>query len=272
MKKNLLLIAVAIATSFSAFSQDLTSKKGEKILPEAKDWAIGIDARPFFTILGNAANASAKFVNPTDQTITGKYFLNEKTAARVKLRIGMSNTTDLTLVPDIHSSDVNAKLEDKEKNSTMNVNFGIGIEKRKGNTRLQGFYGGELFVAMSSEKTTYEYGNALDTLNSLVAGRDLEDKKGGSFGLGLRGFIGAEYFILPKMSVGVEYGWGLMMGSKKNDELKSEAWVWDVDANGLQQRTGSIKETTTETGNKNSKQFKLDTDIMNAALVLTLHF
>jgi hypothetical protein len=29
------------------------------------------------------------------------------------------------------------------------------------------------------------------------------------YGFGLRGFIGAEYFFMPKMSIGGEFGWGL---------------------------------------------------------------
>ena len=46
MKKSIALVAMAFGVS-SAFAQDLTSKKGEPILPEAGDWSIGIDAAPF---------------------------------------------------------------------------------------------------------------------------------------------------------------------------------------------------------------------------------
>jgi hypothetical protein len=40
-------------------------------------------------------------------------------------------------------------------------------------------------------------------------GRLLSQSGGGTFGLGIRGFIGAEYFVLPKLSIGCEVGWGL---------------------------------------------------------------
>ena len=39
--------------------------------------------------------------------------------------------------------------------------------------------------------------------------RTVETKNGATFTLGARAFIGAEYFILPKMSLGAEYGWGI---------------------------------------------------------------
>jgi hypothetical protein len=49
MKKSVFMIALAFGVS-SAFAQDLTSKKGEPILPEAEDWAISMDARSYFPI------------------------------------------------------------------------------------------------------------------------------------------------------------------------------------------------------------------------------
>jgi len=260
MKRTILTLAVAFSIS-AMFAQDLTSKKGEKYLPEAKDWAIGIDGRPFLTLLGNAANPSAKFIT-NDQTIVGKFYKDEKTAFRGKLRIGMYSNKDKSLVADVTSSDPLKKVEDLEKTSKMNLGLGAGIEKRKGNTRLQGFYGGEFLVSLSTEKKTYEYGNAITSTNP-VASRPTEEKSGSAFSFGLRGFIGAEYFVLPKMSVGVEYGWGLALSTKGNDETTAEGW----DA-----ANSTVKTVTTETGNKGASKFVLDTDISNAAVFLMLHF
>ena len=39
--------------------QDLTSKKGETMLPEAGDWAVQFDAAPFLNYAGNLFNAGA---------------------------------------------------------------------------------------------------------------------------------------------------------------------------------------------------------------------
>ena len=85
--------------------------------------------------------------------------------------------------------------------------------------------------------------------------------------LGVRGFIGAEYFIFPKMAVGAEFGWGLGMSSTGEGSTKTENW----DAVGL-----AAKTTTSKTGKSGS--FGLDTDVNGAqmmptgALMLTLHF
>ena len=37
----------------------------------------------------------------------------------------------------------------------------------------------------------------------------MESKSGRSFGVGLRAFVGCEFFIAPKISLGAEFGWGL---------------------------------------------------------------
>ena len=79
MKKSIALVAMAFGVT-SAFAQDLTSKKGEPFLPEAGDYAIGIDATPFLNYAGNffgtgAANVAPTFdFHNTNYVITGKKF------------------------------------------------------------------------------------------------------------------------------------------------------------------------------------------------------
>ena len=63
MKKSVLMIALAFGVT-SAFAQDLTSKKGEPILPEAEDWAISMNADPIFDFVGNAFNGSTSNAAP----------------------------------------------------------------------------------------------------------------------------------------------------------------------------------------------------------------
>ncbi|MEJ6680882.1 MAG: hypothetical protein QNL21_02200, partial [Flavobacteriales bacterium] len=55
------------------------SKKGESMLPEAGDYAIGFDAAPFLNYVGNFLNSgatspTADFMTGYDAAITGKYF------------------------------------------------------------------------------------------------------------------------------------------------------------------------------------------------------
>ena len=56
------------------------SKKGIPILPEQGDWAIGVDAAPFFIYAGNMLNGNAFNANPnfnftSGTNLYGKYFV-----------------------------------------------------------------------------------------------------------------------------------------------------------------------------------------------------
>ncbi len=261
MKKSIALVAMAFGVS-SAFAQDLTSKKGEPILPEAGDWAIAVDATPFLNYAGNffgktATNVAPKFDFATDNmTVWGKYFKDANTAYRAGIRLGMNNektnknvaklatSTNTVAVSFPSASEV---VTSTHKDKSTNIGLTVGIEKRKGKTRLQGFYGAELGLSFGKDKHAYTYGNALQVgsaTGSLTAitvadaddfgtnptiapaiqglnagGARVTEIKGGSvIGFGVRGFIGAEYFILPKISIGGEFGWGLgltMTGKSK---------------------------------------------------------
>lgn len=245
MKKSVLMIALAFGVS-GAFAQDLTSKKGEPILPEAEDWAISMNADPIFEFVGNAFSGftsknSAPGINwlNSNQTIIGKKFIDEKNAYRALVRVGFVNQTFKNMVADDAATtpptfpDGPAMVEDKFKKSATNIAIGVGKEMRRGKTRLQGYYGADamLWVSMSSNKFTY--GNTMtappnsagttptpmstswDTNTgavlsaSAVGARTTKTKAGMTLGIGVRGFIGAEYFIFPKIAVGAEYGWGL---------------------------------------------------------------
>jgi hypothetical protein len=245
MKKSILGLALAFGVS-SAFAQDLTSKKGEPILPEAGDWAISVDATSFLSyaksFIGAGAGASAPTFNflSGNNVILGKYFKDEKTAYRGGLNIGFNNASSSNLVTQDHigaqtpGTDA-PKVTDKQTISTMGIGLTAGIEKRKGKTRLQGYYGAEAFIYIGSTTTKTKYGNAFsDSVStagnpalatsttgfapagsgstptfSATSSRPTEVKNGSNFQFGVRGFIGVEYFILPKMSLGGEFGWGI---------------------------------------------------------------
>lgn len=287
MKKTILMLAIAFGGT-TAFAQDLTSKKGEPYLPEAGDWAIGFDAAPFLQYAGNLFNGATatngspgvNYVANLPWSINGKMFKDEKTAYIGMLRIGMTSTTIRNLVADqLNTSTTPAYVTDSWKHSTNNIVLGGGLEMRRGKTRLQGYYGGMVWIAMMGSKDAYEYGNAITatymtpvttdftTMTSgPAASRVTSAKAGSGFGFGLRGFIGAEYFILPKISIAAEYGWGVGMMNTKDGESVSEAW------DGV---SASVVSTTTPTGG--DKWFGLDTDLGmnmsgNGSIKIIFHF
>jgi hypothetical protein len=306
MKKSIALLALAFGVT-GAFAQDLTSKKGEPILPEADDWAIGVDASPFLTYLGNffgkqGPNGAPSWNNyGANQTIVAKKFTDAQNAYRVTFRLGMQSQSwkkDIAAPQASSASAVNFPtksntVEDKYSHSSSFVGIGVGMEKRKGKTRLQGFYGADVYIWYSSSKDKFKYGNSLNPATtadprivptgtnstdwSTVSGTNLStsnigtsitnqpgstnyrmtsNKPGGQFGLGLRAFIGAEYFVLPKISIGGEFGWGV--GVAMNTKSKTVYEAVGIDGGG-NYTTSTITQTQ-----KRGMQLLIDTD-KNAA-------
>lgn len=287
----------------SGFAQ-LTSKSGETILPEADDWSIGIDATPFLNFVGNMFNGNTGNGAPTwnhlnaNQTIIGKMFMDETTAYRGILRIGMNtnkavaNIADATVTTAPTYPNLITMKEDEAKWGSSFIGLGGGIEMRRGKGRLQGFYGGDLMIWSSASKASFTYGNALAASGTVVtvnnattttfnnsslatnmttdtygnSARVLTYKSGRTTGFGLRGFIGAEYFVLPKLSIGGEFGWGLGFATTGASTTEMESVGGSPASVGKQEIVGG-----------KSSSIMLDTDrnafgTGNGSLRLNLHF
>lgn len=285
MKKSTLFVAALALGMSTAFAQDLTSKKGEPILPEAGDYAIGVDAYPLLSYFGNMMNGNTNnapfgwnYTN-SGQMITGKMFASETMAYRGMIRIGFgSNTWNNPVVDDASTSTPVGMTEDTYKQSWNNIGLGGGIEWRRGKGRLQGYWGGMLMFQMGGGKDSYTYGNSFSASNpaptttidfmtgatASVGSRVTENKWGSTMAFGLRGFAGAEFFVLPKISVGGEFGWGLSFAKQGAGTMTSESW------NG----TGTTS-STSDTGSSSS--FGIDTDnnafgLAPAAVLVHFHF
>ena len=302
MKKSIALVALAFGVT-NAFAQDLTSKKGEPILPEAGDWGIGIDATSFLEYAGSFFGKSESNTAPsfnflnTTQVITGRYFKDAQTVYRGSLRIGLGSTTERmnvanrSLIP-VASNFPNADptVQNTYKQSSTNIGLSFGIEKRKGKTRLQGYYGAEAGIYISSTKDKFTYGNNLtpssgantnavtvsgadnfpDGSNVITTGlpitggnidnagyRVIQRKSGATLSVGVRAFVGVEYFILPKMSLGGEFGWGLGVSVTGKGSTSYES-TGNIGGNAIDQagittlntaKSGSVK---VDTDNKNT--------------------
>jgi hypothetical protein len=312
MKKGLFAAAALLLAAHTIVAQDLTSKKGLPILPETGDWCIGLDATPFFNYLGNffGKGGSTTVTTGTVQTashytnqapgwnfiannfsISGKKFISSNTAYRASVRLGFNNVTKKTQVNDRSITTapvypaVPFRVENSWKQSYTNVGASFGIEKRRGKTRLQGFYGVEGGIGFSSGSNTYKYGNALstnpkspvsvDVVNDAFSvstssgttavnitkdtytndARILKDKSGFGFELGARAFVGAELFVAPKISVAGEFCWGIGYGFSGKTKTSLES----IGNNGTEQVTGRQDLS----GDKSSK-FYFDNDNKNS--------
>ena len=244
--KNLFLSVAVVLSASASFSQE-----EKNYLPEAGDWAVGIDATPFLNYAGNllgGGNSAPAWNALTSQVITGKYFIDANTAYRGSLRLGfLSNSASAMIgdaTPNVNDGlvypELPAMVEDYAKFSDMNVTLGFGMEKRRGFGRLQGYYGAELGIGMSSSSESYKYGNdavggtAVNATNTTDWGqlgqdawgndaRITEVNSGTAFFIGARAFIGAEYFVMPRLAVGGEFGWGLGFGTNGTSSVTMES-------------------------------------------------
>jgi hypothetical protein len=274
--KRIILTAVLAISTVGMFAQTsgggLTSKKGEVYLPESGDWAIGFDANPFLTyfgqFLGNANVApQAGFLN-SNQTIIGKYFVDDHTAYRALIRIGIDHSGQDNLVTQDGYTGAPPVpfVTDHWSYSTHFIGLGAGMEMRRGKTRLQGYYGAEFMFYLMGSSNAYTYGNAFSSTNTTptstltwgatptsgaTGSRVTEMDMGSTFGINLLGFIGCEYFVIPKVSIGAEYTWGVMFSSTGQGTTTTESWSGTAD-----------QSTTTHSGG--TSMFGFDTGINTA--------
>jgi hypothetical protein len=277
--RKLLLTAALVSAFAITNAQQLTSKNGTPILPEAGEWSIGFDAIPVLEYFGNLFNnhtdndVMAGYTSGNHQTIVGRYMKDENTAYRLKLGINMRSSSSKFFVPQDNSTVVpTPQVEDERSISSMNITIGAGIQKYRGKGRLKGIYGAELMVGFGngSGTTEYTYGNAFSAVTgqatstdfgttgnpvAVLSSRQTESTSGGTFGLGVRGFIGVEYFFAPKMSLGAEYGWGIGISSQAEGETT-------VESTELNTTTGTFttKTNTTKTAGDNSSNFNIGVD------------
>ena len=271
--KKLLITAALASTSIFAGAQDMMSKRGTPILPEAGDWSIGADATSLIQYFGNlftdANNDNSSLNSQVPQTLVGLYVVDENTAYRMKLRIGFGSDKMNNMVLDDNSTDPTATVTDELKMSGTNFTIGAGLQKWRGKGRLKGIYGAEAGIGIGSSKDTYTWGNALTAANPDPTSTDwsnmsegpmttriTDSKSGSTFSINVNAFIGAEYFFAPKMSLSAEYGWGLLFSSTGEGEDTYETF------NGT-----SVTTTTAKTGKSSS----MNLDVADIGSIV-LHF
>jgi hypothetical protein len=293
MRKQLkiLLTIFTLFIGIAAFAQPV-SKKGEYYLPRQGDWAVGIDASPVLEYIGNIfsdgfnPSPEAAFTN-TNFAIVGKKFKRDDLAYRAGLRLGVLADSYRAFSLEFSQEATNTTVEDTYNRTFSNVYASLGIEKRKGSTRIQGFYGVEGIMGFGTEKHTFDYGNGITAQNTNptrseweilfqndpieqttlteVGGFITEYKKGTTFNIGARAFIGAEIFLFPKWSIGFEYGFGAGYTYTGNSSIISEQWT--VPAGGSNEQF-----VTTIADEGGSGSFRLDTDNSGGAVFMFFYF
>lgn len=188
------------------------------------------------TLFGGFSGVGSPFeYGANTLAIYGKYFLEADRAVRGKLMINTGSDTDKQTVRDDYAyyqmPTYNGQtVIDSKVTTGTSIALSAGYEFRRGYRRVQGFYGGEIGLGYSTGNTeTYEYANPATTDNQrpttanfagnvisaaanaakglpATPGRILESNPGNRFDVMLGGFVGVEYFIFPKLSIGGELG------------------------------------------------------------------
>jgi len=275
MKKLKIQLFLLLVPVLMLSGQDsiMMSKKGIPILPQAGDWAIGIDARPFTQIFNSDSDIGYEFMN--DNTLIGKKFITANMAHRFKLRLAFYSLSDDEYVMQDGQvvPDPLITVTDTRLNNYTYITVGYGIEKRSGYGRLQALYGGEFLVGYDQMSTSYTYGNGFSVDNPSpttynfggniyeTGKRVVYNEPGYTLEFALRAFLGIEYFIAPKIAVGGEFGWGIAYDYQKEGKEKVESYDG---ANNV------VKDEIHKTGG--SKDLGFDNDNFGGLIYLIFHF
>ena len=192
------MVAALAATSIvAAQAQSEFKPKAGDVTTDVSLFANGLFANPTALYKGNVASgvSSNKFDLSTVGVLKGRYFFQDDLALRLSL--GLSS-------PSVKSTleETNHSLENKYRATTLY--FGLGVEKHfTGTDRLSPYVGAELHVG---SYTTNAESNDTRTVGTIVTktNQQIKAAPGFTFGGGL--FLGADYYIAPKVFLGLEAG------------------------------------------------------------------
>ena len=272
--KNSIIFCLSILPLLS-FGQ-LISKNGHTVLPEEGEWSLQMNAIPLLNSLNILNDNGGSFNHPGyvsgfENVIVAKKYASNNSASRIKLGLNTAlySNTIMGENPDqFGSSDV---LLYTINSRNFELTLGYGHEYRKGISRVQGFYGWETIFKLkpsSGDNYNYEY-DYLTMYNSTSQNEFIDSQKiGGGFGLEARGFIGVDYFIAPKMSIGAEFGWGAMFEAEGKNSITSTQ-ILESNSFGS---VDLIEMQNTVEDEKRNASFIIAVDNMNAALNISFIF
>lgn len=228
MKKILSIVFVALLST-AIFAQE----ESAPVLPKAGDIAIGIDATPFLDYAGNllsAAGTNTLNLGVGCQTLYGRYYIADDAAIRFSLNVNNTAAVTKTLVTDqiAFAADplTDKTVTDEVKTKNNSVGITIGYQKFRGEGKLRGFYGGQIgYTYAKAGIVDRVFGNDItSTYNPGV--RILESTPSATSTIGLGGVIGVEYYIAPKICVGLDLNltWAVTMA---NSYAETTVEYWD---------------------------------------------
>lgn len=186
MKKLLLSLSIAIL-GLAAQAQDFKPVKG--------------DVTTEFGLTGGI-NTTNFNLNEGAGLLRFRYFQKDNLAYRLGFNVGSQNVTK-------NAYGATAGQEGSATTKATQFLINLGVEKHfAGTERLSPYVGGDILFGTGTTKTSFE--NATGSANAPVyADQTSSESKGpGYTSIGLRGVIGADYYIAKRLYLGVEAGFG----------------------------------------------------------------
>lgn len=189
MRKVLLMLGL-VAGTFAASAQNHQHEDFKFFKPKKGD----VTAEAGLT--GGILNSDFTLNNNAGM-LRGRYFFSNHCALRVGFNLGVSNERDLAYGTNNVSGFT----------STTATDFGlnVGLEKHfKGTARLSPYYGGDIILGVSNMHAKSEGNN-----NGVYSANYTALSTQSNWTIGIRGVIGADYYIAPRLYLGGELGFGL---------------------------------------------------------------
>lgn len=227
-------------------------------------------------------------------SIMGSYMLTDNLAVKANVGVIVDYTRTIYNVKDDAAAFENPfsqdLVNDLKKKGQYGGAFSAGIEYRLGKKRVQGVFGAGLMYVFQTNSTKYQYGNAVTELNQkpTVAGFDGEDvyatnpvdgvysatrlinnAVSGDHGeafwhrIGLYTSVGVEWFVAPKIALGMNVNLDLLYKWSTNVCKQYE---------GYNLLTGEVDTFTDLHGVKNYSGVTFNTENIGANLYLAFYF
>ena len=296
MKKVILVTAMILLATSSIYAQERNEgcKQQKVYIPEKGDWALGFNASPILSYLGNLFNGNTanninlnqiggaitsdgEFTNSDEWlkpvlSINLKYMLSDKIGLRANLGLNFKHNSSTQYVTDDEAKMVDpisqAKVVDNIINNTSGACVSVGMEYRLGKRRVQGVFGGNYLIGGGDIVNKYRYGNEMTDINRKPtthsgsnSSRSLVNRVG-NFYTGVSAFAGFEWFVAPKVALGAEVSLAAIYCFKQQRYNKTESF--DAALNKTVVKTN----TTTPP----SHNFVLGTDTIGGNINLNFYF
>ncbi|MEX1002709.1 MAG: hypothetical protein WDZ35_11400 [Crocinitomicaceae bacterium] len=294
--KKIFSIAIAscLCLGVSAQSNEqIQNKKDVDIMPVSGEFAVGIGVGlnsvtgwvgSMFGYTGYNSFNQTYVNNPlftgTSVSVFGKYMVSDNNALRMSISNFGSDNTMTYEVYDDRANDPDSVVVDKQRFNSSATYVSAGWEWRRGKTRLRGIYGGDAVLSWTNSHNHFTYGNDLSASNltptqaaampgwNNTYGRVIQQRNGATFGVGVRAFVGVEYFIAPKICIGTEFGWRAMFEKTGAGQTDYERFDPFVEGDGTTE--GSVVSHTDNT--LGGRSFSSGLDNFNTQLYFNFYF